>query len=66
MLKPPINELIEIAGSRYALVVATSKRARKLVEGEAALIETKSNKPVAIATEEIYSGKIEIINSVEE
>jgi len=66
MLKPPINELIEIAGSRYALVVATSKRARKIVEGEAVLIDTVSNKPVAIATEEIYNGKIEIISSVED
>lgn len=66
MLYPPINELIEIAGCRYALVVATSKRARKLIEGELPLVDIESIKPVSIATEEIFQGKIEIVQSVEE
>lgn len=66
MLKPPINELLELAGSRYALVVAASKRARKIIEGELPLVDIDSIKPVSIATEEIYEGKIEIVASVEE
>ena len=66
MLNPPINELIKIAGSRYALVIAVSKRARKIIEGELPLIDIDSIKPVSIATEEVYRGKIEIVQSVEE
>lgn len=66
MINPPINELIDIAGCRYALVVATSKRARKIIEGELPLVDIDSVKPVTIATEEIYTGKIEIVQSVEE
>jgi len=66
MLNPPINNLLEIAGSRYALVIAASKRARKLIDGELPLVDIDSIKPVSIATEEIYDGKIEIVESVEE
>ena len=66
MLKPPINELLEISGSRYALVIAASKRARKLIEGELPLVDIDSIKPVSIATQEIFDGKIEIVQSVEE
>ena len=66
MINPPINELIDIAGCRYALVVAASKRARKIIEGELPLVDIDSVKPVTIATEEIFEGKIEIVQSVEE
>ncbi len=66
MLNPPINNLLDIAGSRYALVIAASKRARKLIDGELPLVDIDSIKPVSIATEEIYDGKIEIVESVEE
>jgi DNA-directed RNA polymerase subunit omega len=61
MLYPPINELIEKAGSRYALVIAASKRARDIVEGSDPLVKTASTKPVSIATLEIYEDKIEVI-----
>lgn len=66
MLKPPINDLLEISGSRYALVIAVSKRARKIIEGELPLVDIDSVKPVSIATQEIFDGKIEIVQSVEE
>lgn len=66
MLKPPINDLLEISGSRYALVIAASKRARKIIEGELPLVDIDSVKPVSIATQEIFDGKIEIVQSVEE
>ena len=65
MLKPPINELIEIAGSRYGLVIAVSKRARLIVEGEEPLIETDSKNPVSIAIEEFKKDKFECIHPVE-
>jgi DNA-directed RNA polymerase subunit omega len=67
MLKPPINELIDIAGSRYSLVVAVSKRARQIIEGDEVYVHAKSlSKPVSIATQEIYEGKIECVKSSEE
>jgi len=66
MLNPPINDLLEIAGCRYALVIAASKRARKIIEGELPLVDVATIKPVSIATEEIFQGKIEIVQSVEE
>jgi len=58
MLKPPINDLIAMTGSRYSLVVVCSKRARQLIEGADVLVKTKSTKPVSQATDELYQGKL--------
>mgnify|MGYP000852635530 CR=1 FL=1 len=58
MYNPSINELSNIADSRYTLVMLTAKRSRQLVEGAKPLIETNSTKPVSIAIEEIVEGKI--------
>ncbi len=67
MLKPPINELIEKAGSRYSLVIAVSKRARQIIDGDDVYVYAKSlSKPVSIATQEIYEGKIEVVKSSHE
>ncbi len=63
MLNPPINELIAKAGSRYSLVITTSKRARQIIEGERVLVNTNSTKPVTIATAEFYEGKITMTES---
>jgi DNA-directed RNA polymerase subunit omega len=66
MITPPINELIDKAGSRYSLVVAVSKRARQIVEGDAPMIEIDSKKAVTIATNEFYQDKIECVYPVTE
>lgn len=58
MLNPPINELLSLVDSRYSLVIATSKRARQIIEGEKVLVDTKAIKPVSIATDELYQGKV--------
>lgn len=58
MYNPSINELSNIADSRYTLVMLAAKRSRQLVEGAKPLIETNSTKPVSIAIEEIVEGKI--------
>lgn len=58
MLKPPINELLKKVDSRYTLVIATAKRARQLIAGDEKLIGIESNKPVTIATNEIFEDKI--------
>lgn len=60
MLKPPIDDLVQMAGSRYALVIGVSKRARRIVEGEKPLINTDLTKPVSIAVRELYANKIAI------
>jgi len=65
MLKPPINELLHIAGSRYSLVIAASKRARQIIDGQDPLAQGASLKPVSIATQEIYEGKIECVEAVD-
>jgi DNA-directed RNA polymerase subunit omega len=65
MLKPPINELIEIVGSRYALVMGVSKRARNIIDGAQRQTKNGKNKPVSIAVNELYEGKIECIPYVE-
>lgn len=58
MLKPPINELLEKVDSRYTLVIAASKRARQLIEGNDSLIDIESTKPVTVATNELFEDKI--------
>lgn len=44
--------------SRYSVVLATSKRARQLTNGAKPLAEAKSGKPLSIAVEEFYEGKV--------
>ena len=58
MLQPAIGNLVEKAGSRYALVIAVAKRARDLSEEEA--IRSSSQKPVSMAVQEIADGNISI------
>lgn len=66
MLTPPINELIDLAGSRYSLVIAVSKRARQIIEGDKPMIDTDSKKAVTIATNEFYQNKIECVYPVDD
>lgn len=58
MINPSFEELEKINISRYAIVVMTSKRSRRLVDGSKPLINTKNKKPVSIAIEEIMEGKV--------
>ena len=58
MIIPSFKELKEVADSRYELAILVSKRARKLIDGNPALVDTDSDKPVTIAIEEIMAGKI--------
>ena len=60
MTNPNILQLLEKADCRYPLVVEVSKRARQLIEGVPALIDTKDkeNMPVSIAIDEVNRGLI--------
>ena len=65
---PPIDDLLKVADSKYALVIYSAKRARQinayysqlsegLLEYVGPLVETKANeKPMSIALREINEG----------
>ncbi|HHZ02846.1 MAG TPA: DNA-directed RNA polymerase subunit omega [Tissierellia bacterium] len=61
MRKISIDELNEMVDSSYSLVTIISKRARQIIDGAKPLIETKTIKPVAVAIEEFYNKKFEVI-----
>lgn len=57
------NEMkgIEKINSRYSIVIAASKRARQLIDGEEMLINSKGPKPLSIAVDELDAGKINLV-----
>ncbi len=61
-----IDELIGMVNSRYSLVTVISKRARQIIAGDDPLVLTKTIKPVSVAIEEFYDGKIKPIYPDEE
>jgi DNA-directed RNA polymerase subunit omega len=67
MLYPSIDRLVELADSKYTLVVATAKRARMLQEGAQKKVEVHnpSMKNVSVALQEIGSQKIGFIRTKE-
>jgi DNA-directed RNA polymerase subunit omega len=54
-----------VVASRYSIVMATAKRARQIIGGAPALVETKSGrfskKPLSMAVEELEKGRIRIV-----
>ena len=74
MLHPSYTDLIEavnsgvepgeqpVVQSRYSIVLATAKRARQIIGGDEPLVENaKGKKPLSIAVEELYTGKVKIM-----
>ena len=80
MIHPSYTELIQainnnaeeddntmMLNSRYSLVLATSKRARQLIAGSEPLVDgAAGKKPLAIALDELYKGKVKIVATSEE
>lgn len=63
MLYPSIDKLLDLVDSKYSLVIAASKRARALKNGERILIgKVKSNKYVGISLEEIEEQEVKIVD----
>ncbi len=58
MIEPSIGELLEKVESRYMLVTVISKRAREIVAGDDIMVETDDKKPINIAIQEFYEGRI--------
>ncbi len=77
MLHPSYSDLMEVVNSdvvegeqpvvqsRYSIVLATAKRARQIVSGEDSLVKSKGKKPLSVAVEELYKGKIKILSEEE-
>ncbi|ANY69817.1 DNA-directed RNA polymerase subunit omega [Paenibacillus sp. BIHB 4019] len=65
MLYPSIDEMVKKVDSKYSLVVAASRRARMLRNGEKSELKSpRSAKFVGVALEEIY-GDIVVVESKE-
>ena len=75
MLHPSCSDLMKVVNkeveqgeapvvsSRYSIVMATSKRARQLIAGDEAMVDSKGKKPLSVAVEELSQGKIKILGS---
>ena len=61
IVKPTVNELLNHVENRFALVIATSKRARQIANGDEKLTNSTEESPVTIAANEISEGKVKII-----
>ena len=80
MIHPSYSELIQainnnaeeddntmMLNSRYSLVLATSKRARQLIAGAEPLVpDAAGKKPLSVAIDELYKGKVKILPGQEE
>ncbi|MCR5304567.1 MAG: DNA-directed RNA polymerase subunit omega [Lachnospiraceae bacterium] len=55
-----------IVSSRYSIVMALSKRARQLIDGEEPMVETlDGQKPLTTAIDELNQEKLRIVNEEE-
>ncbi len=66
MLYPPMAELVEKVGSRYLLVNLVSRRAREISQKAEDNEEPLERKPISIAIDEVYTGKLTIKNREEQ
>lgn len=79
MIHPSYSELMNVINSevepgeqppvqsRYSIVIATSKRARQIIGGSEPLVSgAKNKKPLSVAVEELYNGKVKIVGDSEE
>ena len=60
MLYPPMGALVEKVGSRYLLVNLVARRAREISSAAEEEGEIMEKKPVSVAIDEVYSGKLTI------
>jgi len=78
MLHPSYTDLMEVVNSeveegehpvvnsRYSIVLATSKRARQIINGAPTLVDSKGKKPLSVAIEELNTGKVKIVGDDED
>ena len=52
-----------VVSSRYSIVMATSHRARQIVDGDKPLIDNaEGRKALSVAVDEVYQGKVKILH----
>ncbi len=61
IVEPTVGELLTKAENRYALVIATAKRARQISGGDKAKTNATEESPVTLAANEIAEGTVTII-----
>ena len=56
-----------VVNSRYSIVLAAEKRARQIIDGAEPLVSNpKCPKPLSIAVDELYQGKVKILTEDED
>ncbi len=60
MLYPPMAELVDKVGSRYLLVNLVARRARDISQKAEEEEEILDRKPISMAIDEVYTGKLKI------
>ena len=76
MIHPSYTELMDVVNgeieegedpvvqSRYSIVIASARRARQIIDGSEPLVANAAGKkPLSIAVEELYEGKVKILGS---
>lgn len=74
MIHPSYQELMKVVNneveigdepvvnSRYSIVIATAKRARQIISGAESMADkVVCPKPLSVAVEELYEGKVKIL-----
>lgn len=65
MIPPSTKDLMGVANSKYAVVVAVARRARKLSEDKKNNENYRLSTVVTSALDEVMSGKIKILEDTE-
>lgn len=78
MIHPSYTELMQVVNSsveadeqpvvqsRYSIVLATSKRARQIISGDAPMAKhPEGKKPLSMAVEELHNGDLKILTEEE-
>ena len=55
-----------VVNSRYSIVIATSKRARQIIDGSEPLVDGEGKKPLSIAIEELNKSQVKIVSETQE
>ena len=77
MLHPSYSDLMKVVNSeveqgeapvvnsRYSIVMATSKRAREIIDGDEPMVKADGKKALSVAVEELNSAKLKIVGDDE-
>ncbi len=58
MARITVEDSLQLARNRFALVILTAQRARQLLKGSRALADIRNNREIVAALREIAAGKV--------